>query len=238
LSAPGIAERLHDVGERIARAARRSGRDPACVTLVGIAKRKPASDVAEAVRAGLRHVGENYVQEAVRKLPELAALLAQSGTPLPCRHFVGRLQRNKARDAVRVCDVIESVDRVELAEEIDRRAAARGAPIDVLLQVDLEGEPRKGGVAPGQLGPLLDACAGLARVRVRGLMAIPPASQDPERSRPSFARLRELRDALGSGGAGLRELSMGMSADFEVAIEEGATWVRVGSALFGPRGEG
>ena len=238
MSAPDLAARLRDVEERIARAARRVGRDPGSVTLVGIAKRKPASDVAEAVRAGLRHVGENYVQEAARKLREVETLLAESGKALPCLHFVGQLQRNKAREAVRLFDVIESVDRLDLAQEIDRRAAARARPIDVLVQVDLADEPRKGGVPPGELARLLDACARLARLRVRGLMAIPPASEDPERSRPRFAKLRELRDGLASGGAELRELSMGMSADFEVAIEEGATWVRVGSALFGRREEG
>ena len=203
--------------------------------LVGIAKRHPAAAVAEAVRAGLRCVGESYVQEAARKLPELEALLAGSGTAPPRRHFVGRLQRNKARDAVRLFDVIESVDRLDLALELERRAAAASRSLDALLQVDLAGEPQKGGVAPAGLAGLLDALGRLERVRVRGLMAIPPASDDPERSRPWFAKLRELRDALGAGGAGLRELSMGMSADFEIAIEEGATWVRVGTALFGPR---
>jgi pyridoxal phosphate enzyme (YggS family) len=208
------------------------------VELVGIAKRQPAGRVAEAVHAGLRRVGESYVQEAARKLPELEALLAASGTAPPRRHFVGRLQRNKARDAVRLFDVIESVDRLDLALELERRAAAASRSLDALLQVDLAGEPQKGGVAPAGLPGLLDALGKLERVRVRGLMAIPPASDDPERSRPWFAKLRELRDALGAGGAGLRELSMGMSADFEIAIEEGATWVRVGTALFGPREAG
>jgi pyridoxal phosphate enzyme (YggS family) len=208
------------------------------VELVGIAKRQPAGRVAEAVHAGLRRVGESYVQEAARKLPELEALLAASGTAPPRRHFVGRLQRNKARDAVRLFDVIESVDRLDLALELERRAAAASRSLDALVQVDLAGERQKGGVAPAGLPGLLDALGKLERVRVRGLMAIPPASDDPERSRPWFAKLRELRDALGAGGAGLRELSMGMSADFEIAIEEGATWVRVGTALFGPRQEG
>jgi pyridoxal phosphate enzyme (YggS family) len=227
--------RLREVEARIARAAGRAGRDPASVALVGIAKRKPAAAVAGAVRAGLRRIGESYVQEAARKLPELEALLAATGTAPPRRHFVGRLQRNKARDAVRLFDVIESVDRLDLALELERRAAAASRSLDALLQVDLAGEPRKGGVAPADLPRLLDALAKLERLRVRGLMAIPPASDDPERSRPWFAKLRELRDAVDPGGAGLRELSMGMSADFEIAIEEGATWVRVGTALFGPR---
>jgi hypothetical protein len=206
------------------------------VELVGVAKRQPAAAVAEAVRAGLRRVGESYVQEAARKLPELEALLARSGTVPPRRHLVGRLQRNKARDAVRLFDVIESVDRLELAVELERRATAAARTLEVLLQVDLAGEPQKGGAPPAELARLLDGVAQLEHLHVRGLMAVPPASNDPERSRPWFAKLRELRDALGAGGAGLRELSMGMSADFEIAIEEGATRVRVGTALFGPRG--
>lgn len=232
-----MAARLRDLDGRIARAAERAGREPASVALVGIAKRKPAALVAEAVRAGLRHVGENYVQEAARKLPELEADLGAAGVALPSRHFVGRLQRNKARDVAELFDVVESVDRIELATELDRRAASRSRTLGVLLQVDLAGEPRKGGVTPAELPRLLDACAGLAHLRVQGLMTLPPLGEDPERSRPWFAKLRQLRDATRAGGAELRELSMGTSADFEIAIEEGATWVRVGTALFGPRGD-
>lgn len=232
-----IAERLRGVRERIARAAERSGREPEAVTLVGVSKRKPAPLVVAAVRAGLREVGENYVQEAAAKLPEIRKGLEAAGLAAPRCHFVGRLQSNKARDAVRLFDVVESVDRPSLARELSRRAEAREQRLPVLVQVDLAGEAAKGGTSPEELPALLELCAGLPGLSVEGLMAVPPASPDPEASRPFFARLRELRDAMRGSAteAGLRELSMGMSADFEVAIEEGATWVRVGTALFGPR---
>jgi pyridoxal phosphate enzyme (YggS family) len=182
-------------------------------------------------------VGESYVQEAVAKLPRVLAQLEAAGTPPPRRHFVGRLQRNKARDAVRWFDVIQSVDRAALAQEIGRRAEAAGRDLDVLLQVNLAGELQKAGAPPEALPELLGVCAAQRRLRVVGLMTLPPASPDPEQSRPFFARLRALSDDLrrSEAGADLVQLSMGMSADFEVAIEEGATLVRVGTALFGPR---
>jgi len=237
LAAAGVAERLQAIRERIAAAARRCGRDPAGVTLVGVSKRKPAGLIAEAVRAGLVHVAENYVQEAAAKLPELASLLEASACPPPRRHLIGHLQRNKARDAVRLFDVVESVDRAALGEALDRRAGALERPLDVLVQVDLAGEPQKGGVPPEGLAGLLTQLANLSWLRVQGLMTIPPATTEPEQARPWFARLRDLRDQHIDTvpGLALAELSMGMSADFEVAIEEGATWVRVGTAIFGPR---
>jgi len=145
-------------------------------------------------------------------------------------HLIGHLQTNKAKDAVRLFDWLHSVDRLELAAELDRRARALGRAVDVLLEVNVGEEPQKSGVRPDEVKPLLDALAGLSGIRIRGLMAIPPAAPDPEQMRPHFRRLRELRDA-----AGLEHLSMGMSADFEVAVEEGATMVRVGTAIFGPR---
>ncbi|CAG0974983.1 Pyridoxal phosphate homeostasis protein [Gammaproteobacteria bacterium] len=229
-----VAERLARVRERIAAAARRSGRDPADVRLVGISKRVPPEAILEAVRAGLDAIGENYVQEAVRKL---AALEGHRELSRVRRHLVGPLQRNKARDAVAVFDVIETVDREALAVELDRRAASAGRTLDVLVQVNVSGEPQKSGVAPGEAAALVAACSKLASLRVTGLMTVPEASDDPERTRPAFAALRELRDGLREAvdGVDLRELSMGMSADFEIAIEEGATLVRVGTAIFGPR---
>jgi pyridoxal phosphate enzyme (YggS family) len=232
-----IAAALAAVYERIARAAERAGRSPETIALVGVSKRKSAEQVAAAVRAGLRHVGENYVQEAAAKLPEIRALLAASGHAPPRWHFIGRLQRNKAAAVARDFDCIETVDRERLGHELDRRADQRAAPLEVLLQVNLSGEAGKGGVAPAELPALLAASRHWPRLRAIGLMAIPAPEEDPEASRPAFAELRRLRDSLRGepGGEGLTQLSMGMSLDFEVAIEEGATIVRVGTAIFGAR---
>jgi len=236
-----IPERVAAVRRRIAAAARRGGRDSAHVTLIGVTKRVGAERVAAAVRAGLRHLGESYVQEARETIPAVTALLASGRPPAPPRwHLVGRLQRNKAREAVALFDAVQSLDRPALARELARRAEAAGRRLPVLLQVDLCGEPQKGGVAPEALEELLELCAALPSLEVQGLMTIPAATDDPEASRPVFARLRQLRDALRlrPAGGGLRHLSMGMSADFEVAVEEGATLVRVGTAIFGPRAGG
>jgi len=235
-----LASRLAGVRERMAAAARRAGRSPAEVTLVGVAKGAPASQVAEAVEAGLDHVGENYLQEARAKLPELRARLEALGLPLPCLHFIGRLQRNKAREVARDFDVVESVDRVELGAELERRAAEAGRELRVLLQVNEEMQASKGGAAPDALHALLAESAAWKHLRVDGLMAIPAPQPTPEASRAVFARLHELARTLRSqpGGGSLRELSMGMTADFEVAIEEGATSVRIGTAIFGPRRRG
>jgi pyridoxal phosphate enzyme (YggS family) len=230
----GVAERLLDVRARIGAAARRCGRDPASVTLVGVAKRQPVDAVVEAVHAGLAHVGESYVQEAAAKLPAVEARLAARGLAPPVWHLVGLLQTNKAATAARLFAVVESVDRIELARALDRRAVR---PLDALVQVNLSREPQKGGAPVEAVASLLTEMAPLGRLRVVGLMTVPAAGDDPEASRPAFAELRRLRDALrGKPGAErLHELSMGMSADFEVAVEEGATIVRVGEALFGPR---
>jgi pyridoxal phosphate enzyme (YggS family) len=176
------------------------------------------------------------VQEARAKIPRVAELRGPGAAPLVW-HYVGRLQSNKAKHAAALFDQVESVDRAELARALDRHAAALGRVLDVLLQVNVSGEAQKGGAEPGALPELAAAVAACASLRLRGLMAVPAASEDPEAARPAFARLRELRDALCRTAPGLTlpELSMGMSADFEVAIEEGATIVRVGTALFGPR---
>jgi pyridoxal phosphate enzyme (YggS family) len=232
-----IAARLEALRGRIAAAAKRAGRRPEDVTLVGVSKRKPASDIAAAVAAGLCHVGENYLQEALVKLPLVESALAAEGLPRPRWHFVGRLQRNKARHVAAHFDLLETLDRPALGDELDRRAAAAGRRLETLLQVDVSGEPQKGGVAPEELPALLETSTRWHALRVVGLMAIPPTVSDPEQSRGAFARLRELRDAVrGAPGAeALRELSMGMTCDFEVAIEEGATIIRVGTALFGAR---
>lgn len=231
-----IRTRLDAVRERIARAAERAGRDPMAISLVGVSKRKPAADVAAAVNAGLTHVGENYVQEALKKLPAVREELAAGIAP-PRWHFIGQLQRNKARDVAQHFDVVETVDRESLGRELDRRAAAADRHLDALLQVNLSGEPQKGGAPPDAVKALLAASEAWSRLRIVGLMTVPAAAVKAEDSRATFRALRELRDSLATerGGKDLQELSMGMSADFEIAIEEGATIVRVGTAIFGAR---
>jgi len=224
------------VRERIARAAARAGRRPADITLVGVSKRQPAEAVAALVAAGLAHCGENFVQEAREKIPRVAALLGP-GVRTPRWHFIGRLQRNKAGAVARHFDVVQTVDRARLGQALQDRAGERPESLAITLQVDLSEEPQKGGVAPESLPDLLAECRAWTHLRTIGLMAIPAATEGPEASRAAFARLRALRDGLreAPGGVGLRELSMVMSADFEVAIEEGATIVRVGTALYGAR---
>lgn len=229
-----IAERLAEVRERISAAAARAGRGADEIELIGVAKRFPAASVVAAVRAGLRSVGENYVQEAQAKLPEVREALTAEGLAPPCFHFIGQLQRNKARHAVELFDVVQTVDRASLGEALDRRAGAANRRLRVLLQVDVSGEAQKGGATPDDLPALLEASALWTHLDVCGLMAIPAPDRD---TRPAFDRLRALRDANRSrpGGEALRELSMGMSGDFEQAIEAGATAVRVGTAIFGSR---
>jgi len=229
------ARRLDAVRARVEAACQRVGRDPAEVTIVGACKRQPLERIAAVVAAGVSELGENYVQEARTVRPDLEALLAQMHVPPPRWRMIGHLQRNKARQAVEVFDAIDTVDRVSLAAELDKRAASRPLPLDVCLQLNVSGEPQKAGAAPEEAAALLGACAELPHLRVVGLMTMPEA--DPALARPAFARLRALRDTLRSapGGQALHELSMGMSGDYEVAIEEGATRIRIGTALFGAR---
>jgi pyridoxal phosphate enzyme (YggS family) len=230
----GVAERLRAVHERIEGAARRAGRDPGEVQLVAVSKTFGPELVLEAIAAGVRTLGENRVQEAAKKIPEIRA-----GSDAAIEwHLIGALQRNKARRAVELFDVIESVDRAPLVEAIAHAASALGRRLRVLLQVNLEDETQKAGARPEDAPALLAQVDAHPELEPVGLMAIPRLAPDPEKTRPSFARLRELRDALNRDRAPerrLRELSMGMSADFEVAIEEGATWVRIGTAIFGQR---
>lgn len=231
------AARLARVLDRIAEAARRSGREPAEVTLLGASKYQDPRKIAATVAAGLGVLGENYVQEARDKRPEVEALLPAETAEALRWHMIGALQRNKVRDVVRVFDVVETLDRAKLALEIEKRAGALGRRMDALVQLNLGEEPQKAGIAAQALPELLEVCAPLEHVRVIGLMTIPAPREDPAENRPVFARLRGLRDEARqrSGGEHLRELSMGMSRDFEIAIEEGATLVRVGTDLFGPR---
>ncbi|NNL65115.1 MAG: YggS family pyridoxal phosphate-dependent enzyme [Myxococcales bacterium] len=232
-----IADRLAAVRERIADACGRAGRDPGSVGLVGVSKRKPVEAIVAAVAAGLDRIGESYVQEAVAKLGPVRDALAARGLTPPRWHFVGQLQRNKARDVVAGFDCVESLDRASLARTLSARAVEAGRSLEALVQVNLSGEPQKGGVAPDALSELLSACEALPGLEITGLMTVPAAAAEPEASRPAFATLRGLLEQQrgAPGGASLRELSMGMSGDFEVAIEEGATLVRVGTAIFGPR---
>jgi pyridoxal phosphate enzyme (YggS family) len=222
MSEQGIRANLERVQTAIAAACRRAGRSPAEVLLIAVSKTVEVERIKLAIAAGVAALGENRVQEGRDKIEAL-------GHPVPW-HLIGPLQTNKAKDAVRLFDWIHSVDRLDLARELDRRARALGRTMDALLEVNVGEEPQKSGARPHELKALLDALAGLKGIRIRGLMAVPPVAPDPEQTRPYFRRLRELRDA-----AGLEHLSMGMSADFEVAVEEGATMVRVGTAIFGPR---
>jgi len=227
MSADGVAKRLDALRQRAAAACARAGRDPAALTLLGVAKRVPPSRVAEALDAGLADVGESYLQEALERRAALAS------APPARWHFIGRLQRNKARAAATHFDVVHTLDRKSLGDALERGAAAAGRQLEVLVQVDLSAEEQKGGIAPERVAELLDASPGWPHLKLRGLMAIPAPAADPEASRPAFAALRTLRERLAHPD--LVELSMGMSADFEVAIEEGATIIRLGTALFGPR---
>jgi pyridoxal phosphate enzyme (YggS family) len=218
-----IAENLARVRGRIERAAARAGRAPSSVRLVGVSKTFPPQAIVQALRAGLSDVGENYIQEAATKVAEVAA----TATPRPRWHLVGHLQTNKVRTALELFDVIESVDSVRLAEALSRRAVK---PVEVLLEVNVAGEATKTGFSPEEVPAAAGRIAALPNLALRGLMTVAPEADDPEEVRPVFRRLREFGLALG-----LPELSMGMSGDFEVAIAEGATIVRIGRAIFGAR---
>jgi len=225
-----IAENLKLIRQRIDDAARRAGRDPASVRLVAVSKTKPVSAIVEARDSGQLLFGENYVQELVAKVAELPDGVSW--------HFIGGLQSNKVRQIAGLVDLIHSVDRISLAREIDRQWGALGRCCDVLIQVNISREATKGGTSSQDLLDLVTEAAGLAHLRIRGLMTMPPFFDDPEAARPYFRRLRELAgevEAAGIAGVEMAELSMGMSGDFEAAIAEGATLVRVGSALFGER---
>ena len=214
------------VRARIAEAALRGGRRPESVQLVAVTKTVGPERIREAVACGLRVFGENRVQEARAKVSEV---------PGVSWHLIGSLQRNKIKEALRLFEVIHSVDSVGLAEELSRRSMERGTRrAEVLLQVNISQEPQKHGVAPEEAERVVGAVLELQGLRLRGLMGMAPLVETPEAARPSFRRLRELRDRLGEAfpEAGVYELSMGMTDDFEVAIEEGATIVRVGRALF------
>lgn len=227
-----IKERVEGVRERIAAAALRVGRDPGEVLVVAVAKTFPASDVQQAVAAGINDIGENRVQEARAKIPHVDA---------PCRwHMVGHVQTNKARLAVQLFDVIQSLDSIKLAQELEKAGSALGKRVRVLVEVNLAAEPSKTGVTEAGLFPLLEQTEAFRHLNIEGLMAMPPYDPAPEGLRPFFRQLRRLRDGatVRFPQLSLTHLSMGMSHDFEVAVEEGATMVRIGTAIFGPRPAG
>lgn len=227
-----IRSRLAAVRERIARAAARAGRPPDSVTLVAVSKTQPVDAVREAFAAGLRDFGENKVQEAEGKIAALAGLRAEGLR----WHMIGHVQSNKGRRAAELFDAVDSVDDPTLARRLERGAESARRHVPVLIQVDLGKEDTKFGVDEEHLFPMLEQIRGYKAVRAEGLMVLPPYSEDPEESRPFFQRLRELLEEARRGGLLLgRELSMGMSHDLEVAVEEGATQVRVGTAIFGER---
>lgn len=224
-----IAERVEGVRQRIAAACAAAGRDPESVTLVAVSKTQPPEAVRAAADCGLRVFGENRVQEAGFKIPLCPGHLDW--------HLVGHLQANKARPAVRLFSTIHSIDSVGLLRRVDEIAAEEGRRPRVLIEVNVSGEASKNGMAPDDVPAALEAANGLRCVEVAGLMTMPPYCEDPERARGFFRVLRELRDRCSAEtGFALPELSMGMSMDFEVAIGEGATLVRVGTDLFGGRG--
>ena len=221
-----IGENLQRVQERIAAAARSAGRDPSQVRLICVTKGVPVERVREAAAAGVREIGENRVQEAQEKQPVLGRELRW--------HLIGRLQSNKVKLAAGLFDVIHSVDSAALAETLEQHAARRPADreaLEVFVQVNVSGEITKFGCAPEEAGALAHTMSHLAHLRVAGLMTIAHFSEDPQEARPHFRRLRERRDAMMPGG----RLSMGMSHDFEVALEEGADVIRIGTAIFGSR---
>ena len=226
-----ISENFRQVKRRIIEAAKRAGRDPSGVRLLAVTKEQSDVTVAEGIQAGMTLLGENKVQEASSKIEALG----RNGLEW---HFIGRLQKNKVKFIFDLFDLIHSVDSLALAEAIHKTAQKIGSCMPVLLQINISGEESKLGMDPLDLPKEIERVAKLEGVKIKGLMTIPPYTSDPENSRPYYARLRELRNTcskLAVPGMELDELSMGMSNDYEVAIEEGATLVRVGTGLFGPR---
>ena len=243
-----LRENLAAMRDRIKDAAQAVGRDPDEITLMGATKAVPSEVIVEAIRLGLTEIGENWVQEAAPKVAAVTEALVGSGAAARL-HMIGHLQGNKVRQAIGVFDAIDTVDSLRIATDIDRRASAAGKQIDVLLEIDYTDDPERGGFRlgiehdQGRLDSLFQAAEGimgLKHVRVAGLMTVAPQTEDPEGARPAFRRLRDLQQELQSrfGSESWRELSTGMSHDYRVAIQEGATYVRIGTAIFGQRPPG
>lgn len=226
-----IKENLEKIRERIATAALRAGRDPQSVSLVAVSKKIDSRLIEEACACGQTIFGENYMQEAKEKISRLPAAASW--------HFIGHIQSKKAKDAATLFDLVHTVDRLKLARALDRHAGLAGRTLPVLVQINVGGEAQKEGVTPEHAEELLVSMGELPNLKVKGLMTMPPFMDDPEDVRPFFRTLRQLAEHFAAKGYFDRskgfDLSMGMSGDFEVAIEEGATLVRVGTALFGPR---
>lgn len=223
-----MPERIAALRARVAAAAATAGRNVDCVTLLAVSKGQPADLVRAAAAAGLTEIGESYLTEALEKLEALRDLSLTW-------HFIGRIQANKTRQVAERFAWVHGIDRLKIAERLAAQRPYHAPPLNVCIQVNLAGEATKGGVPAAAVPELAAAVARLPRLALRGLMCIPPEETDPERQRAWFAGLRTLRDSLNAGGLGLDTLSMGMSADFEAAIQEGATIIRIGTALFGPR---
>ena len=219
---------VNEVRSRILKAATAAGRDPAAVTLVAVTKAQTAETIGLAATAGVTDFGENYVQEAASKMDLLSDLAVRW-------HFIGGIQSNKTRVIAERFDWVQSIDRLSIARRLSEQRPYHAPPLNLCIQVELVPEPNKGGIVPAELGPLAAAVAELPRVCLRGLMCVPPAQTNAAAERAVFARLRTLLEELNAGGHKLDTLSMGMSGDFESAIAEGATLVRIGTALFGNR---
>lgn len=231
--AKSLQASLTSLAERISAAARRAGRDPAEITLVAVSKTFPAEDVVRLARAGQRHFGENYVQEALPKIERVRAAVPQ--LPLVW-HFIGPIQSNKTRAIAEHFDWVQSVDRLKVAQRLSAQRPAGAPPLNVLLQVNISDEVSKSGVAPADVPALARTVAALPNLRLRGLMAIPEPEGEPERQRQPLAAMKRLFEAQRAAGFPHWDtLSMGMSGDLEAAIAEGSTMVRVGTALFGAR---
>jgi pyridoxal phosphate enzyme (YggS family) len=222
-----IRDNLLRVRERIERAAQKAGRDPKGIKLVAVSKTVEVARIKEAIEAGVSILGENYIQEAQKKIEDI-------GKPVSW-HFIGHLQSNKARYAVRLFEVVHSVDSVSLAEELNRRAEQEGRVIQVMIEVNLSGETTKFGTNEERVSNLARRIQDLEHLSLEGLMTMPPYFDSPELGRPYYTALRELKEKMIKEGIPMKELSMGMSNDFEIAVEEGATYVRIGTAIFGPR---
>lgn len=226
----GVDENYRKIIERIGEAAAKSGRAAGAIRLLAASKSQSIEAIRTAIAAGIALIGENYVQEAGEKKSAISAPVEW--------HMIGHLQRNKAKAAMELFDVIESLDNVALARQLDKEGCRQGKIVRVFVEVNLGGEESKSGIGKDNVESLLDEAAALPNLRVEGLMTVPPFREDPEKVRPYFSELRDMKEKLHKPGLSnieLKELSMGMTHDYTIAIEEGATIVRIGTALFGPR---